>query len=387
MKPLFLFFSFLFAALSSFAQFEAGDKVRLSEPYPDDIYMAGGEISIDAPVGGDCVVAGGNISINDSIAEDLIVGGGEIEVRGVVGDDIRAAGGTLEIDSEVMDDLIIFGGQVKITERAIIHGNLVSFGGELDIDGTVLGSVKASGGEIAVGGTVHGPSSFSSGDLDIKEGARFLSDVNYWTENGEVNFGGAMENGQARYDESLSWEGNDYSDTGTLVGVGILFTFVFLLGGFLMILLLEWAFGRGFSQSARAFVSSWTKSLGLGVVYVIGLPIAVVVSFMIVIGIPVGLVALVFYLFSMIFGNFVAALILAHLWKDRQGKDWGIFLTALVALMIAIGLHLLTSIPFLGFLISFVVLSITYGAIILAIRGKDDGTQGAPAAASFGGVG
>ena len=138
-------------------------------------------------------------------------------------------------------------------------------------------------------------------------------------------------------------------------------------------LLLEWAFGAWFSKAGEQVSVSWSNSLGYGVLYIIGLPILIALAFMIVIGIPVGLVALVFYIFTMVFGNFVGALVFTHLYKDRSNKKWSVFLTSLIAFLGAVVLHLLTSIPFIGFLISFGVLSITYGAIILAIRKRREG--------------
>ena len=348
----------------------------MREPYADDIYIAGGELSIDAPIGGDCVIAGGQISLNDSIAEDLIVGGGEINIRGIVGDDVRAAGGELEIESDIMDDLIVFGGQVKIKESCTIHGNLVSFGGELRVEGTVLGEVKASGGEIEINGEIRGPATLSSGSLEIGEQAAFFSDVNYWTEDGEVDFGGSMESGEARFDTSLAWEGNDYFDGEVFLGLGLFFLFVYFLGGFLIVLLLEWAFGKWFSKAANEVMVRWANTLGIGVIYLIGLPVIVIFCFMIVIGIPVGLFGLVMYIFSIVFGNFVGALVMAHAWKDNKKKTWNTFLTALIALLISIGLHILTSIPILGAVISFAVLCFTYGAIILAIKNKNKGYTG-----------
>lgn len=376
MKPLILFFNICLATFSAFAQFEAGEDVRVSKPYPDDIYMAGGNVTIDAPVHGDCVLAGGTINVNDSVTSDLIIGGGDINVTAYVGDDIRIAGGTIRIDSEVMDDLIVFGGEIKVSPNAVIHGNVVSYGGELEIDGTVLGALKASGGEIEVDGSVHGPATLSAGSLQIRDGAKFFSDVAYWSEAGEVDFGNSVQNGEARFDTSLSWEGNDYADAGTLFGLSLLFMFLFVLGGFLIVLVLELAFGKWFSEAAKEVVSSWSRSLGIGVIYVIGVPILVLLCFMIVIGIPIGLFAMVLYLFSMIFGNFVAGLVITHLWKARNGKDWGVVLTALIALVMAIVLQLLTSIPFLGFVISFGVLCMTYGAIILGIMARNAGNSG-----------
>jgi hypothetical protein len=369
------------------AQFRSGDRIDLSEPTLDDIYIAGGELNVNAPIYGDCIAAGGKVNINDSIASDLVVGGGDIMVRGKIGDDIRVAGGSITIDSEVMDDLIVFGGEIHVTDNAIIHGNVVSYGGKLQMDGSVLGAMKASGGEIMIGGDIRGPATMAAGSLIIKEGAKFFSEVSYWAENGEVDFGSSVQNGEAKYDTSMAWEGNDYADEGTLFGFGIFFMMMFLLGGFLILLLLEWAFGRWFSMAAGEVLAGWPRSLGIGVLYIIGVPVLIILSFLIVIGIPVGIFAFVIYLFSILFGKFVAALVITHIWKAKKSKDWGILKSSLIALLIAIGLQIVTSIPFLGAFISFCLLCITYGAIVLAIRARNSGGSATTLSATVSGLG
>jgi hypothetical protein len=387
MRASILLSALLFLSLSFQAQFQSGDRVELTKPYPDDIYIAAGEIQVRAPIYGDCVIAGGNISINDSISGDLMVGGGDITIRGTIGDDIRVAGGTIEIDSEVMDDLIVFGGKINVTENAVIHGNVVSYGGNLTMDGTVLGAMKASGGEISIGGKVHGPMRMAAGSVVIKEGAQFFSDVSYWAENGKVDFGSSVQNGEATYDLSMAWEGDDHSASGTILGLGIFFMTMFILGGFLILLLLEWAFGRWFTGAAQEVVNGWSRSLGIGVLYVIGIPVLIVLSFVIVIGIPIGIFGLVLYIFSLLFGKFAAALVIAHLWKSKKAKTWGILLTSLIALMIAIGLQIVTSIPLLGSLLSFLVICITYGALVCAVRGRNSGPAETPLASTVSGLG
>lgn len=381
MKFLISLISLFVFSLSSFAQFEAGDNIRVSETFPDDIYMAGGEITIDAPVHGDAVLAGGNVNLNDSVLHDLTIAGGEINVRGFVGDDIRVAGGSVEISSDVMDDLIIFSGNTRVNPDAVIHGNVVSYGGELIIDGIILGNMKASGGKIAVNGIVEGDAQIASGDLEIGENAAFLSNVAYWTEGGSIDFGDAVRNGEAQFDSALAWEGSHSPDAFTIMGYGMLFMTIFLFGGYLILLILDWTFRSGFNKAAHLVITGWSKTLGVGVVYVVGLPILVILSFSIVIGIPIGLFALTLYVFSLIFGNFVAALLVVHMWKEKNNKEWSTYFTAFVAMLIALCLHVVTSIPFVGILASFVVLCVTYGALILAIRYKGEVGGNQPVAA------
>lgn len=366
---------FILISISTYGQFIAGEDVRVSDPYSDDLYVAGGEVTIDSPINGDCITAGGIITINDSIAADLIIAGGEINVQGVIGDDLRAAGGDIFIDSEVLDDLIVFGGQLRVSPNAVIYGNVVCYGGKLTMEGTVLGAMRASGGQIEITGSVHGPTTLAAESLTIHNGAQFLSSVNYWAESGEVDFGNSVQNGEATYNTSLAFEGEKYAREGFLVGISIFFILVYLIGGFILLLLLEWAFEKKFIKAAAEIDKSQATSLGFGLIYIIGAPILVLICFGLVVGIPLGILVLLLYLYSLLFGNFVAALVFTHFWKSKQGKTWSVFTTSLIAFLIAMAFQALTSIPFVGPLVSFALLCLTYGAIILGIRSSKKGSS------------
>ncbi|NND93943.1 MAG: hypothetical protein HKN45_03705 [Flavobacteriales bacterium] len=363
--------SLLFACLlpiSIMAQFESGEKVRITQDYNDDMYVAGGEVNVEAIVSGDLVVTGGQVSVSDSIVMDLTLAGGQIDITGAVGDDIRAAGGQIFIDGPVADDAIVFGGDIEIGPNAIISGDLVVFGGEIEMNGSVLGAVRISGGDVNINGTVKGESRLSSGSLDIGEEAQFYSDVVYWSEDGDIDFGTSMKSGSTQFDESLGWEANDYGDPAVGIAFGIFFAILFIIGGFLIIMLLNWAFGGWFERAATEVRSDWVKSLGSGLLYIIGLPVLIILGIMIVIGIPLSLFLFFFYIFSLVFGMFVVALIATYFLKTRGNKDWGYWKVVLIAFLITIAFQILTSIPFLGAVISFAIITIAYGAIGLALR-------------------
>ena len=217
----------------------------------------------------------------------------------------------------------------------------------------------------------------TSEKLEIDGGAQFFSNVAYWTDEGEIDFGNSLQNGEATYDESLSFEGNDYAAEGFLIGISIFFIVCYLLGGFVLLLLLEWAFGATFNRAATEVTLGWTGSLGIGLVYIIGTPILILMSIALIVGIPFGILTAVIYFYSLIFGSFMTALILTHIWKSRNDKTWNVFVTSLLAFLLAMAIQALTSIPFIGPLVSFVLLCLTYGAIILAIRSRKKGSAGA----------
>jgi len=380
MQKKLLLFGLLFSALTM-AQQTTNEKITVSEPEKDDIYLAGETIKIDAIVDGDVVLAGSTITVRDTVRQDLIVAGGEIIVKGYVADDVRAAGGKLTFDSEIGDDVIIAGGEVVITENAIIHGNLINFSGDIEMNGEVKGMLKSTSGDfdfngkvgkhaylfgdnIQMNGEILGTSKIVAEELIIGNNAKFHSDVEYWSENREIDFKNALITAKATYNEDLMAEHDNFSWKG--FGMAAFGVWIFyILSAFLVLLLLNWAFKALFSKVAKHLDKDLWKSFGYGLIYLFGIPLLIAITFMLIIGIPISLFLLSVYAFSVLFGHLVAALLIAHyLNRDRNWNFWSIIF---LSLGIAIALRLLTSIPFLGGLVSAAVIALAYGSLLIVL--------------------
>ncbi|MCK4835864.1 MAG: hypothetical protein KAT17_04470 [Candidatus Aminicenantes bacterium] len=77
---------------------------------------------------------------NTSYESSLISLGGNIEIKGCVEKSVIMIGGFLHLDGEVKDDVVCFGSDVKIGKNALINGDLLVIGGELNRD--ALSNVK-----------------------------------------------------------------------------------------------------------------------------------------------------------------------------------------------------------------------------------------------------
>lgn len=385
MKTFVLFIVVVFPILA-LGQFESEKTITISKNMQDDVYLAAETVTINATVAGDVVAAGGELIVKDTIQQDLIVAAGEILVKGYVKDDIRASGGTITLDNVVGDDVIVFGGEISITEETVIHGNLISFSGTVDLDGEVKGMVKAYGGElningkilegaelyggeIKVNGEIRGNSIMVAEEIEIGDNAKFYGDVEYWSEDGEVDFGDSLVNAQAIFNEELMKDRNGFS--WKVFGIATLgFWIFYVVSAFLVLLLLNWTFKKVFVKSVGRLDNDFWKSFGYGLIYLFGLPLLIAFTFMIIVGIPISLFLLTLYLFSILFGHLVAALMIVHYWANRKNKSWGFWSIVFIALGTAIILRLLTLIPFIGFLISIILLAVTYGVLALTLIQK-----------------
>ncbi len=356
-------------SMVSFGQMENEGEILINKEQLDDTYHAGETIMVNAVVQGDLVIAGGNLIVNDSINGDLTAAGGELYLNSYIADDVRIAVGRTTIDSEVGDDLVVFGGEVILTENAVIHGNLYCFAGNIEINGEVNGKLDIKGADVLINGIIKEASKIVGEDVTIGSNAKFYKEVEYWNTDGEIDFKNSLVNTSALFNKDLGEEKSHFSLTSFGTN-SIKLWMYYILSAFLVILVLHALFRNAFSTAVDGLENNWLKSFGVGLIYLIGIPLLIIVALLMIIGIPLGLFATVIFLFSLLFGHLIAALLVAYYFKHKKEKDWGFWSITFLALLCAILLRLFTIIPFVGILISVVILAITYGALTLKVLGS-----------------
>jgi uncharacterized glyoxalase superfamily protein PhnB len=356
-------------SMVSFGQENDGD-ILINKTQQDDTYRAGETIKVNAVVHGDLVIAGGKLIVNDSIYGDLTAAGGELFLNSYIADDVRIAVGRTTIDSEIGDDLFVFGGEVILTENAVIHGNLNCFAGNIEINGKVHGKLDIKGADVLINGTIRETSKIIGEEITIGSNAKFYKDVEYWYSDGEIDFKDSLVNTKAQFNEEFEADESQLSLTSFGTNSIKLWMF-YILSSLLAILFLHALFRNTFSNAAEGLENNWLKNFGIGLIYLIGIPLAIIIALLIIIGIPLGLFITTIFIFSLLFGHYIAALMLVYYFKHKKEKQWGFWSITLLALLCTILLRLLTMIPFAGILLSVVVLAITYGALTLkVIRSK-----------------
>ena len=353
-------------SMVSFGQAKNEGDIIINTTQQDDTYRAGETITVNAVVQGDLVIAGGKLIVNDSINGDLTAAGGELFLNGYIADDVRIAVGRTTIDSEIGDDLFVFGGEVILTKNAKIHGNLNCFAGNIEINGEVLGKLDVKGGDVLINGTFRETSRLMGEDITIGSNAKFYKDVEYWHSDGEMDFKNSLVDTKAMFNEELSEENSQLSMTS--FGTNSIKLWVYyILSAFLVILVLHALFRNAFSSAVEDLENNWLKSFGFGLLYLIGIPLLIILALLMIIGIPLGLFATVIFIFSLLFGHLIAALLIVYYFKHKKEKDWGFWSITFLALLCAIVLRLFTIIPFAGIALSVIILSITYGALTLKV--------------------
>ncbi|HVM86965.1 MAG TPA: polymer-forming cytoskeletal protein [Puia sp.] len=385
MKKLLFFFFLSVIAKNNFA-FPVGytEEVIITKPVYQNLYISGGYVVINAPVYADLVIAGGIVQINDSVTSDILAIGGDITFNGYVGGDIRCAGAKLHILKNVKGDLVVIGGNVIVEKEAVIEG-LVSLNiRSADFEGTAKNEVHINcvnfyfngmaergmnirSGKLEMSGTVAGNAMLAANEIFIDSGAIFEDSVNYWNSKAAVDFASSVKKGKAVYDESLAFPYKRWYYLGTNSVTGLVW---YLCAALLMIALMEYLFSASLKKAAEKVLDAPVRSLGIGILFFIGTPIAIILFFITLIGIPVALLLLLFYIIILLLANIIASVETANWLNNRFPSKMNYWQMIFISFLIFVILKSLSSITLFGSVIVITICFMTTGGVIRLFRRK-----------------
>jgi hypothetical protein len=253
----------------------------------------------------------------DEIQDNVISWGGEIRIEGEVTDSVINFGGTIIIEGEVGQTVVGFGSEIILKSSAKIEGDVLSLGGTLQKDP----------GAIIEGDTIY----FSTSD----EVAKFLKE-------GFVGVFGF-----------------------SLIPLLLIFKLITLVIWFILAIILVAIFPKQISFASNQIRTSFWPIFGTGILSIIiftGLVIFSVFLCFILIGIPILLALIAVGVVIKTFGRIVVFYFLGDwIFKAFGGKQTSGLLAVLLGLFL---FGLIGFIPIIGSLFSFVLSIIGWGVVI-----------------------
>jgi hypothetical protein len=212
--------------------------------------------------------------------------------------------------------------------------------------------------------------------------ARILGDLRYIGEKQAQIEPGAQVEGEIVWTAKEPRKGKPSSIfTGKPLIPEILFLLALMVTGIVLTLLCR----KNAYQAKQAVQESFLKSLGLGFVFMICIPIAILVLMVTVIGIPIAIISLFAYLVFVYLAKIPVATFLGERILKALGarQEPSLIWSMILGLVV---LTLLLNIPYLEWPIYFVVLFTGFGAIITSQRrsggqGRPEGAGRPPSAA------
>ncbi|MDQ3677755.1 MAG: hypothetical protein M3401_13315 [Actinomycetota bacterium] len=257
-----------------------------------------------------------------------------------------------QADAKPKERVVITG--PVLVERGDTAGDVVVIDGDVLVRGTVDGDLIVVNGELTLRGRVTGDVVALADKVIVGDRGRIDGDLRYGDKKPEGATGDRVGGDVKRIDpESI----------GAPLGVGIAFGFwlAVTVSTFLLGLLLLALAPRAAEAVARAGRASPGKSLLIGLLAFILLPILAIVAFVTIVGIPLGLVVLFALVPLYAIAYTTSAWVLGH---RILGPDRASILAFLAGLVI---LRLLALIPFASGLVWFLATLFGLGALFVAM--------------------
>lgn len=359
----------------SFAAYLKADKtivIDQSVPIAQNAYVAGADVSVSAPVQGDLMAAGANMRISSQVSQDLFVAGGTVILSGSA-QDARVVGGTLLVGGAYSGELMAAGGQINVGQGTTIAKDSYIAGGSVDFSGTEQGNLTIAAGTAYVNGTVHG-NLIVHARQSVRFGSNAVIDgtVEYTSPEAATVDAGAKITGAVTYHPVAPQE-NKYqalrSSPETIAKIaGFISVAVFLawIAKFLVVLAAAYAFWFALRAETgdmvkRAGTQFW-KSLFVGFIVLVTLPIAALIACATIIGAIPGIIGFLVYAVLLVAAMPMAGIITgSFLFKRRADLAWYQIALGVFAFM------LIKLIPFIGWLAWFVLYVISLGAVSQAL--------------------
>uniref|UniRef100_A0A7V3VUR7 DUF8173 domain-containing protein n=1 Tax=candidate division WOR-3 bacterium TaxID=2052148 RepID=A0A7V3VUR7_UNCW3 len=333
--------------------------VGADEVINDDLIAIGNSVKILGRVNGDIFASAREVEIWNVIDGSIYTGGARIKVDVKECRSLWAFCGELDVNGNIKRNLLFFGGELKINESSSINNDLLSYGGEIIVNGRIGGRVKGRMGKFRLKGEINSADIETDGAI-IESTALVKNNMVIKGKKEPVIDSRATILGRTEYkkvDEKIGKKGSKIKR----VLKTILFLSKLIIG-----LILIAPFKKHFRTMNEILIVSPWKSLCAGFLTIIILPIFIVITLFTIIGIPISIFGL-FVFFTL---TYISGIIFATglgEWLIKLFKKEGIispFLSFLPGMVIISILYL---IPYLGFFIRLLVLFFGTGMFTILI--------------------
>lgn len=328
------------------AYFNADDNLDITKKIAGSSFVAGNNVTVNGEVDGIQFIAGNNI-IHKGNASYALIAGNTIEILGNYEKDVAIAGNIIKVRNEAVfgRDVAIFGNEVTIS--GVVNRDIAIYA-----ENVYFENAKILGGAEILAQNI----SFSE-DSKIEGNLKTNLDQNV-----EAKYvGGSIKHIETEeYDIKYEFTIKDIIIAKITSLVSTLLTFVVL---FLI-------FPKVFNKVSEAnFDFMQIISLcGSGLIFLVFLPFVAILLMITIIGFPLALLSIAFYVISICLANMFTGYYLGeYIWKSLLKKDDNPLVHTLIGITI---IFILSLIPVVKIITSILSLIIGLGLIIFVIIKK-----------------
>ncbi len=313
-------------------------------------------------------LAGGAAAAEESNSRISI--GGTVAITSAVAGPVVAIGGTVDVDAPVGGSFRAAGGSVAIGSGGSVSGDVSVAGGTVTIDGPILGDLHAAGGNVTVNGQVVGNASIAAGTLILGPRARIEGHLSFHGDElrrdpaAQVLGGVGRPHARSHAREHWHWRTHERTLAERFADGWIWSGVLMVLAALIAAALPE--VSQRFALELRE--RPWLTPL-LGLVALSAIPVAAVLVMLTIIGIPIGVLALVAYAALLLIGYVWLAVVVGAMLLDRVSPEAAARTASRVgaAVLAMLAFALLVRLPFIGGFLNLAALAVGVGMIVAAL--------------------
>lgn len=326
--------------------------LEAGEVQDEDAYIAATSARIDGRVEGDVFITSGAVSIGGVVTGDVMaLSHGRIEITGTVEGSVRALAREVAVRGTIGGDLAVVTGSLDVSGE--VARDVLVFAGSTSVGGTAGRDVRGRFLDGSIDGTVGRDVDVSVRTLSVGPGADVIGDLLYRADGDASISGGAKVSGQFQQLPSRS----TFVVRVWLIAATILSFLAFVVSGFLLFLM----FRSTMSRAAGLVRTQPWRTLWVGFITIFVLPLLSIIFVFTVVGAPVGVLLLLFWLLGLIFAPLPAVAAGGDLIMRGRGGIFGAFVVG--AFVWRLGIWL---IPVVGVLLYTTALMAGTGSLVMA---------------------
>ncbi len=325
-----------------------------------DLYIWAQSLEIAGMLDGDIVAGFQKGSITGTVTQDLNGVSETMRITGVVGDDVRFFCETFYLDGHIGGDLIVAAKEVHISKTATVEGDVIIAGGTATVDGAIGGRARIMTGFLDMDGTIAGNAEITTdGGIRLGQNAHVGGDL-FYEGPSRIDIAEGVVAGEVTYNRVIEEDVDINFDF--LGGASVLFHFLGFIAALVagtVIVALTRDHAR---RTAEIIRTRPLKSLGIGFVTYICMPVVLLVLLVFILTIPLMFVVGLTYAIALYIAKFYFSIWLGNLILRRGGRtDVSPIPAMLLGLTIV---YLVTAIPIMGTLVGIVIIFFGLGALM-----------------------
>ncbi|HSQ88875.1 hypothetical protein [Romboutsia sp.] len=316
-----------------------------------NLFLFSESVNTTNEVKGDIYAFAQDININNIVGGDVISGGQNIKIMSEkISGNIRVAGQILNIDVKHTKNITVAGEEINIGKNTNCNA-VYAAGQDINFKG-VTNDLYLAGENIVIDGDVKGELNVDGENVIISENANILGNVNIKSPN-EPTINAKIDPSNINYNKVVTE--TSFKEQNTF---NIATTLMSMLTAVIIGLLLFVIFRGYFYEIEKNVKHSIGENILVGLGAFIIIPIVSILLFITVIGIPIGLIFIIFYVLLMYLCPMISGITLGQIII----KDKNEYLQVLVGVLT---MKILLLIPYIDTITWLVCVLFTLGCIVL----------------------